>query len=212
MEKSQRTELIIQGLLNKPSKKPDFKNFRESDILKRAQQFIPMFIQTTDRLLSDPELLKQKQMDIQLEENGDLQMEMRRLNGEYDQDAQQDPNTINMDIGVGVYDVNNENFDEKNFKPSSTRPIVRFNGLIENEEDGDDSSSDDGSDDSNLYYEFNSDSENTDAASLTTIATNKQQSQPMQRPPLIQDITPANMQQECIQQKGKKNSKKRLRR
>ena len=35
-------------------------------MLKRAQQFMPVFIQATDRLLSDPELLKQHQMDIQV--------------------------------------------------------------------------------------------------------------------------------------------------
>jgi len=29
-----------------------------------------------------------------------------------------------MDISVGVYDILNENFNEKDFKPSSTEPIV----------------------------------------------------------------------------------------
>ena len=70
--------------------------------------------------------------------------------------------------------MNNENFDEKTFKPSSTRPIVRFHGLVENENESNSSSDDDDSDDSNLYYEFNSDSENVDSASLTTKATDKQ--------------------------------------
>ena len=55
-------------MLAKPSKKPDFSSFKQSDILKRAQEFMPKFIHTTDRLLSDPELLKQSQMDIQVQE------------------------------------------------------------------------------------------------------------------------------------------------
>jgi len=55
--------------LAKPSKKPDFSSFKGSDVLKRAQQFMPMFITTTDRLLSDPELLRQNQMDIQVVDN-----------------------------------------------------------------------------------------------------------------------------------------------
>lgn len=46
---------------------------------------------------------------------------------------------------------------------------MRFNGLQEPEnEDSDSSSEDEDSDDSNLYYEFNSDSENTDNASSVT--------------------------------------------
>ena len=73
-----------------------------------------------------------------------------------------------QDIGVGVYDVNNEDFDASKFQPTSTRPIVKFNGL-EEESDSDD----DGSDDSNLYYEFNSDREEslTETNSITTKAT-----------------------------------------
>lgn len=31
-----------------------------------------------------------------------------------------------MDIGVGVYDIHNDNYDEKNFKASSTEPVVRI--------------------------------------------------------------------------------------
>ena len=38
--------------------------------MKRAQEFMPKFIQTTDRLLSDPELLRQNQMDIEVKEGG----------------------------------------------------------------------------------------------------------------------------------------------
>lgn len=42
--------------------------------------FMPMFIQTTDRLLSDPELLKSHQMDIQVVDN--------TMNGEGDNNQQ----------------------------------------------------------------------------------------------------------------------------
>ncbi len=56
-------------MLAKPSKKPDFSSFKTSEVLKKAQQFMPMFISTTDRLLSDPELLKSHQMDIQVVDN-----------------------------------------------------------------------------------------------------------------------------------------------
>jgi hypothetical protein len=62
----ERKHQIIESLLAKPSKKPDFSAFKGSDILKRAQQFMPKFVQTTDRLLSDPELLKTHQMDIKV--------------------------------------------------------------------------------------------------------------------------------------------------
>lgn len=62
----ERKHQIIESLLAKPTKKPDFSAFKGSDILKKAQQFMPRFIQTTDRLLSDPELLKQHQMDIKV--------------------------------------------------------------------------------------------------------------------------------------------------
>ena len=75
----------------------------------------------------------------------------------------------------------NDNFDEKTFQPSSTRPIVRFTGLEENE----DNESSEESDDSNLYYEFNSDSENTDNASSTTKDTKMEEN----KRPLIVDIT-----------------------
>jgi hypothetical protein len=62
----ERKHQIIESLLAKPSKKPDFGAFKQSDVLKKAQMFMPKFIQTTDRLLSDPELLKTHQMDIKV--------------------------------------------------------------------------------------------------------------------------------------------------
>lgn len=52
-----------------------------------------MFIHTTDRLLSDPELLKQHQMDIIVIDKGNQLLEGEDQNIEEDN---QDPKTINM--------------------------------------------------------------------------------------------------------------------
>ena len=58
----------------------------------------------------------------------------------------------------------------KNFKPSSKEPVVRIQGIKQENNESDSSSSDgDGSDDSNLYYEF--DSDEADSASHTTKST-----------------------------------------
>jgi len=77
---------------------------------------------------------------------------------------------INKAIINLLYDIHNEHFDEKNFKPSSTEPVVRIQGIKQENNESDSSSSDgDGSDDSNLYYEF--DSDEADSASHTTKST-----------------------------------------
>lgn len=90
---------------------------------------------------------------------------------------------------MGLYDVNNEQFNESDFRPGKPiDPIIRVHGLNQ-EDDDDSSSSDDGSDDSNLYYQFDSDDE---AASEAQSATTK--STLPQRRPLIMDITPTSMQ------------------
>ena len=78
-----------------------------------------------------------------------------------------------MDIGVGVFDVQNEEFDEKHFKPTSSEPIVRVQGMKQEDIEEDSSSSDDGSDDSNLYYEFDSDSEVASHTTKSTSTVNK---------------------------------------
>lgn len=69
---------------------------------------------------------------------------------------------------MGLYDINNENFNEKDFKGGSVEPIIKVKGMMEPESD-DDSSSDEGSDDSNLYYEFNSDDEVSSHTTKSTI-------------------------------------------
>ena len=55
-EQQERGHQIIEALLAKPSKKPDFAGLPDMpDVLKRAQAFLPEFIQSTDRILSNPE-------------------------------------------------------------------------------------------------------------------------------------------------------------
>ena len=61
---------VVETLLQKPSKKPNFSQIGESDILKKAQAFLPQFIHHTDKLLNDPEALKQSQMDIKISQDG----------------------------------------------------------------------------------------------------------------------------------------------
>ena len=52
--------------MQKPATKPDFSSFKGIEVLKRAQEFMPKFIQETDRMLTNPELLKQYQMDVKI--------------------------------------------------------------------------------------------------------------------------------------------------
>ena len=96
----------------------------------------------------------------------------------------------------------NENFKDKDFKPTSTEPMIRVQGMMEGTSD----SSDDGSDDSNLYYEFNSDSEMSDVASISTMSTTNK---PPQSRPMIVDITPS-IQTGPKADKLNKKKKKRL--
>ena len=69
---------MIESMLSKPAKKPDFKNelqalLAQSNILMKAKAFMPEFVATTDKILSDP--TNAKKMDIlifeqQSNENG----------------------------------------------------------------------------------------------------------------------------------------------
>ena len=65
-----RGHQIVESLLAKPSQKPDFASVMmqggQPDILKRAQAFLPAFISSTDKILSNPEALKQSQMDVKI--------------------------------------------------------------------------------------------------------------------------------------------------
>ena len=44
----------------------------QPDILKRAQAFLPEFIQNTDKILSNPEMLKASQMDVKIKRSEDF--------------------------------------------------------------------------------------------------------------------------------------------
>ena len=55
---------------------------------------------------------------------------------------------------MGVYDILNEIFNDRDFKPTSTEPIVRVQGMKDENLPSEDESS---SGDSDLFYEFNSD-------------------------------------------------------
>ena len=50
---------MIESLLSKPSKKPDFKSelqalLAQSSVLTKAKAFMPEFVASTDKIISDP--------------------------------------------------------------------------------------------------------------------------------------------------------------
>ena len=57
-----RGHQIVESLLAKPSKKPDFASVmlagNQPDVLRRAQAFLPAFIQNTDKILNSPALMR----------------------------------------------------------------------------------------------------------------------------------------------------------
>ena len=63
---------MIETLLSKPSSKPDYSFIPKSDVLKRAQVFLPSFISNTDKILSDPHERQMKQMDIAIQRQDDF--------------------------------------------------------------------------------------------------------------------------------------------
>jgi len=67
-----RGHQIVESLLAKPMKKPDFSSFAPPEILKRAQAFLPEFIMNTDKILSNPDLLKTSQMDVRINQAEDF--------------------------------------------------------------------------------------------------------------------------------------------
>ena len=69
MEQQPRSHQVIESLLAKPSKKPDFASgvqslLAQGNALSKAKAFMPSFIAETDRILSDPSF--NKQMDIKI--------------------------------------------------------------------------------------------------------------------------------------------------
>lgn len=54
-------------MLKQKSKPASFGIIQESEVLKKAQKFLPQFITETDRILSDPSVAKQHKMDINID-------------------------------------------------------------------------------------------------------------------------------------------------
>ena len=63
-----RGHQLVETLLAKPSKKPDFASVEPSSILKQAQAFLPEFIQSTDKILSHADIRQASQMDVKITE------------------------------------------------------------------------------------------------------------------------------------------------
>lgn len=63
---------MIESLLLKPAKKPDFKNglsqllAQGNSTLTKVKAFMPEFVATTDRLLNDPQFNASSKMDISI--------------------------------------------------------------------------------------------------------------------------------------------------
>ena len=70
-----RSHKIVEALLSKPSTKPNFGALPQSSVLKQARCFLPDFIQSTDKILSDPALCKEKQMNVKIAEQQDVNPE-----------------------------------------------------------------------------------------------------------------------------------------
>ena len=172
-EKDRCTQ-VVESLLSKPMTKPDFSqalNFSTSNsVLKQAQQFLPEFARQTDQILNDPFLLHKANIEMQIQQLEDMnQQEAKPENLNQMQCEQTDgKQRINMEIGVGVFDVLNadkniEDGIEKsivNQLPVSTEQIVKisnqdlYNENKKKQKGESCSSSDD--DDSDLYVAFDS--------------------------------------------------------
>lgn len=91
MENS-RGHKMIETMLSKPNKKPDFaaelKSLLSNSVLTRAKAFVPEFIATTDKILSDP---NNHRMDIVIRDQANIFNET-----ELEFETEQVPGTINM--------------------------------------------------------------------------------------------------------------------
>ena len=98
----------IQGLLSKPSTKPNFGPLSGSSVLAKAAAFLPKFKESTDTLLANPELLEKAIIE--------------GCGGEQENEGKQ---MIKLDLGIGVFDVNGEAGVEEEIKHESL-PKVRY--------------------------------------------------------------------------------------
>ncbi len=85
-----RSEKVIKGLLTKPSQKPNFSALPPPSILSQIKGFLPQFKESTDAIIADPELAREHLME---------------LDPESAPPADSSKKVIEMDLGVGLFDV-----------------------------------------------------------------------------------------------------------
>ena len=113
----------------------------------QAQNFLPTFVKETDKILNDPELKRQAQMNMDIKQI---------IPGMALDEEELTEQKIQMEIGVGIYDVLDPEAGEiinkkvDNMLPESTEQIIKVNGVKSESE----SSSDE--DDDDLYLNFGS--------------------------------------------------------
>lgn len=177
-----RTSDVFDALVRKPTKKPDFRMpVSENSILNQVKNFLPAFKERTEELLQDPncgrgiEIIEQKDIkDAKHEES-------RGCNcGEEHKECEEDKPMIEMNLGLGLYDINNPNYDESSFKPGSLAPMMMINKEQKQKQEGESSDSDSSS--------FENDEEMERRYEQMVRAFNTQ-SGGAPKPPLIQDIT-----------------------
>mmetsp|Transcript_10054 Transcript_10054/g.15338 ORF Transcript_10054/g.15338 Transcript_10054/m.15338 type:complete len:107 (+) Transcript_10054:134-454(+) len=88
----------------------------------QARSFVPSFVSDTQALLSDDQRLQAQKMDIKIAGSGEV-LDQQEEEGE----------RVEMQIGMGLYDVTNPEFEAKNAHlfdalPKSTEQIVKVKG------------------------------------------------------------------------------------
>eukprot|EP00826_Nyctotherus_ovalis_P038583 TRINITY_DN3623_c0_g1_i3.p1 TRINITY_DN3623_c0_g1~~TRINITY_DN3623_c0_g1_i3.p1 ORF type:complete len:151 (+),score=17.30 TRINITY_DN3623_c0_g1_i3:125-577(+) len=107
-----RSEQIIKGLLLKPSKKPEFQSIPRPSVLSQVKSFIPLFKKSTEDLVKNPELGR-------MEVEGNTSHNQR---------------VIEMNLGVGIFDVNNDSVEaiEQNIRQGEEVPQFVYISNTEN--------------------------------------------------------------------------------
>ncbi|CAI2371978.1 unnamed protein product [Moneuplotes crassus] len=152
-------EAFISNLLARPSQKPDFSMpLPKSSVLNDIKSFLPQFKTSTEELINNDELRKNMNIDIQTNTEADSQAEQTA------DPSQSNKQYIEINMGVGVYDIKNPEFNEKDVclqeskKPcliieddksdeETQKPLVQEIGASNTpmQDDSDDSDSSDGS-------------------------------------------------------------------
>ena len=111
---------LIEKMLAKPSKKPDFSMpLQKPSVLSQLKQFLPDFVKSTNELVADESLRQKYNIDIEgVWESTDNGSEARADK----HDLADGKQYIEINMGVGIYDINNPDFNEHDFKPQSLNP------------------------------------------------------------------------------------------